>query len=66
MSKAVIRNEKVFLAQMNVRRWGNSHGVRLPKGILSLMNLKENDRIGINVVDGKMIVEKINNPSSLA
>lgn len=49
----------------NIRRWGNSQGIRLSKEILEQMNLQENDAVGINVYDGKMTVEKINKPKYL-
>ncbi len=54
-----------YVIQTNIRRWGNSHGIRLSKEILSQMNLQENDIVGINIYDGKMTVEKINKPKYL-
>lgn len=54
-----------FMARTNVRRWGNSQGIRLSKEIMERMNLQENDTIGINIYDGKMTVEKINKPKYL-
>lgn len=50
-----------YMLKTNVRRWGNSQGIRLPKELMSQMNLKENDAIGICVKDGKMMIEKLNN-----
>lgn len=49
-----------YVIQTNVRKWGNSQGIRLSKEIMAQMNLQENDTVGINVYDGKMTVEKIN------
>lgn len=49
-----------YVAQTNIRRWGNSQGIRLSKELLSRMNLKENDTVSINVYDGKMTIEKVN------
>lgn len=57
--------ENGYVIQTNVRRWGNSQGIRLSKEILAQMNLQENDIVGINVYDGKMTVEKINRPKYL-
>ncbi len=48
-----------YVAQTNIRRWGNSQGIRLSKELLSRMNLKENDTVSINVYDGKMTIEKV-------
>ena len=55
----------VFTAQTVIRKWGNSQGIRLSKEILSQMNLKEDDTIGISIYDGKMTIEKINKPKYL-
>lgn len=54
-----------FISQTVIRRWGNSQGIRLSKEVMSQMNLKENDTIGINIYDGKMTIEKINKPKYL-
>ncbi len=54
-----------FTTQTIIRRWGNSQGIRLSKEILSQMNLKEDDTIGISIYDGKMIIEKVNRPKYL-
>ena len=54
-----------YVIQTNVRRWGNSQGIRLTKEIMTQMNLQENDTVAINVYDGKMTVEKINKPKYL-
>lgn len=60
-----LREDNVYTIQTNIRRWGNSQGIRLTKEILAQMNLQENDTVGINVYDGKMTVEKINKPKYL-
>ncbi|MCM1244916.1 MAG: AbrB/MazE/SpoVT family DNA-binding domain-containing protein [Roseburia sp.] len=54
-----------FTTKTTVRRWGNSQGIRLSKEVLSQMNLKEDDTIGISVCDGKMTIEKVNKPKYL-
>ncbi len=58
-----IMNE--FTTQTVIRRWGNSQGIRLSKEILSQMNLKEDDTIGISICGGKMTIEKVNKPKYL-
>ena len=60
-----LREDNVYTIQTNIRRWGNSQGIRLSKEILAQMNLQENDTVGINVYNGKMTVEKINKPKYL-
>ena len=56
----LLASENGYVTQTNVRRWGNSQGIRLSKEIMSQMNLQENDTIEINIYDGKMTIEKIN------
>lgn len=60
-----LRKDNVYTIQTNIRRWGNSQGIRLTKEILAQMDLQENDTVGINIYDGKMTVEKINKPKYL-
>ena len=62
MVETVIQKEKNYTAQTNIRRWGNSQGIRLSKEIMSQMNLQENDTIGITIYDGKMTIEKVSKP----
>lgn len=65
-TKEMIREKQhSFMAKTNIRRWGNSHGIRLSKDILTQMDLSEDDTIQINIYDGKMIVEKFNKPKYL-
>ena len=65
-TKEKITNEAtIYTAQTTIKKWGNSQGIRLSKELLSQMNLKENDTIGIDIYDGKMIIEKINKPKYL-
>lgn len=54
-----------FITQTVIRKWGNSQGIRLSKEILSQMNLKEDDTIGISIYNGKMTIEKVNKPKYL-
>ncbi len=65
MKDYVIQKEKSYAVQTNIRRWGNSQGIRLSKEILTQMDLKEDDTVGINIYDGKMTIEKINKPKYL-
>lgn len=65
MDQMTLQKDRKYVIQTNIRRWGNSQGIRLPKEILSQMNLQENDTVGINICDGKMTVEKVNKPKYL-
>lgn len=65
MEQIAVQKDGKYIIQTNIRRWGNSQGIRLSKEILAQMNLQENDTVGINVHDGKMTIEKINKPKYL-
>ena len=65
MRMTSVQKGNSYTIQTNIRRWGNSQGIRLSKEILAQMDLQENDTVGINVYDGKMTVEKINKPKYL-
>ena len=60
MEANTVQKDGKYVIQTSIRRWGNSHGIRLSKELLTQMNLQENDTIGINICDGKMTVEKVN------
>lgn len=61
----IMDDTTIYTAQTTIKKWGNSQGIRLSKELLSQMNLKENDTIGIDIYDGKMVIEKINKPKYL-
>lgn len=65
MSEIMEKNVSSYTIQTNVRRWGNSQGIRLSKEIMAQMNLQEDDTVGINICDGKMTIEKIDKPKYL-
>ena len=39
MEQMTLQKDGKYVIQTNIRRWGNSQGIRLPKEILSQMNL---------------------------
>jgi len=41
---------------VTIQKWGNSKAIRLPKAILEMVFLKENDRVQIKVVDGNLLL----------
>ena len=57
--------QRGYITQTNIRKWGNSQGIRLSKEVMSQMDLKENDIVEINICDGKMTIEKSNRPKYL-
>ncbi len=60
MGQTTVQKDGKYVIKTNIRRWGNSQGIRLSKEILAQMDLQENDTVGIKIYDGKMTIEKIN------
>ena len=42
-----------------VQKWGNSHGIRIPKTILEDLKWKEKEPLTIDIQDGKIVIERI-------
>ena len=45
--------------KLQVGKWGNSLGIRLPRHIADLLNLSLKDRMSCSVEDGKLVLEPI-------
>lgn len=41
-----------------IQKWGNSHGVRIPKILLDTIQWSESEKIVIRAVNDKIIIEK--------
>ena len=46
--------------QTTIVKWGNSHGIRLPKAFLQSIKLKENDAVDVILENERIIIKKIN------
>ena len=42
-----------------IQRWGNSQGVRVPKGVLAEASLEVGDVVDVRTVDGAIVVTKL-------
>ena len=40
-----------------IQKWGNSHAIRLPKGVLELADLRENDRLEITAEENGLFIK---------
>ena len=45
--------------QTTVVKWGNSHGIRLPKVFLENIKIKENDPVDVILEKNRIIIKKI-------
>ncbi len=43
-----------------IQKWGNSQAIRLPKGILEVADLHENDRVEIEADIDRIVIKRIN------
>lgn len=42
-----------------IKKWGNSKGILLPKVVLDMLSLKTDDSVDIDVVDQKIVISPI-------
>ena len=43
-----------------IRKWWNNQAIRLPKGILEVAALHENDRVKIKAENGCIVIKRLN------
>lgn len=48
-----------------IQKWGNSQGIRLPKGALQIAHLQENDSVEIIAGESQIVIRKVNDFGSL-
>ena len=41
-----------------VKKWGNSQGIRLSKELLSLVGIRDNDYLDVELIDGNIVLKK--------
>jgi antitoxin MazE len=46
--------------QTTIVKWGNSHGIRIPKAFLQNIQIKENDPVEVILENEKIIITKRN------
>ena len=42
-----------------IQKWGNSHGIRIPKAILETVKWKEDECVEIFIENNKIVIEKL-------
>ncbi|WFA08219.1 AbrB/MazE/SpoVT family DNA-binding domain-containing protein [Tissierella sp. Yu-01] len=48
-----------------IQKWGNSQAVRIPKAILEMANLRENDNVELRVHEGNLLIIPVKKHKSL-
>ena len=46
------------MAQVAIRNWGNSQGIRIPKEIMEKMNLQTSDVLDIEIENAAIVLRK--------
>ena len=46
------------MMQGSIQKWGNSQGIRLPKGALQIAGLMENDAVEIIASEAQIVIRK--------
>ena len=49
------------MVKVNVNKWGNGKGIRLPKVVTESLDIKDNDTLEIKVKDNAIILTKPKN-----
>ena len=47
------------MTQIQISKWGNSSGIRLPKAVLEELGLKPGQSVELTVKDGRGIIEPV-------
>ena len=48
-----------YFMQTTIVKWGNSHGIRLPKAFLQSIKITENDPVDVILENEKIVIKKI-------
>lgn len=51
---------------IELKKWGNSIGLRIPAGIVNALNLAENTQVDLTIEGERLIIEKQNSLPTLA
>lgn len=51
---------EVSFMYTTIQKWGNSHAIRIPKGLLEAAVLHENDRVKIDAENDCIIIRRAN------
>lgn len=46
------------MIQLPIKRWGNSHAIRLPKSILEALEAEKDDDLNVEVVNHSIVLTK--------
>ena len=44
--------------KVQVKEWGNSHGIRIPAAVLQMLGIKASDKLDLQVEDNRIVLQK--------
>lgn len=47
---------------VNIQKWGNSQGIRIPKSVMSELDFSSEQPVELTIEDGKLIIKKAEIP----
>ncbi|WXT99889.1 MAG: hypothetical protein Ctma_0595 [Catillopecten margaritatus gill symbiont] len=55
-------SKMIETVQLDIKKWGNSLGVRLPAAIVKSAHLHVDQKVSLGVEDGQVVISPVNNP----
>lgn len=46
------------MIQLPVKKWGNSHAIRLPKSLLEALEVEKDDELNVEIIDHSVVLTK--------
>lgn len=50
--------ENKMINKVVVRRWGNSHGIRIPKDYMEMLHINENESVEMSIENSAITIRK--------
>lgn len=54
-----------MIAEIKLKKWGNSYGIRIPNSFVKELEIGENSKIALRIVKDKLLIEKVQNLQDL-
>ena len=51
---------------VNIQKWGNSQGIRIPKILLEILQWKDDEEVSLTAENNKITIEKAKNKVTLS
>ena len=51
---------------VNIQKWGNSRGIRIPKILLEILQWNDDEKVSLNAENNKIVIEKAKDKVTLS